>query len=450
MPETNASESNAMRASAAVALTLIFAPAAHAAEIAPSDWNRFRGPNGTGIADPAADPPATWSDSENLLWKSPLPGPGSSCPVVTPDGSRVFVTCYTGYGVPGGPKADLRSLVRHLLCFDVATGEELWRRSVPADSPREDGYSGYLTEHGYASNTAVTDGESVFAFFGKSGVFAYTVEGEPLWNVAVGTGSARPEWGSASSPLLHEGVLYVPAIDESDRLIALDAATGAERWAVDLETSGTTYGSPVLIDGGGGEKLLILIQPNVVKAFDLDDGSVAWSVTTGMNRNISDSAVAGELDGEPVVFVSGGFRGEESLMLRTARDLGGADRVIWRDKDAASVSSPLIAGGRLFWVSSGGIAYGFDAATGARLFRERVGDLVMGRHAIYASPILADGKIYLPTRKAGTIVLEPGATYEELGRNAFASDDSDFNATPALAGDTLLIRSNAALYRVGK
>ncbi|MEM7811366.1 MAG: PQQ-binding-like beta-propeller repeat protein [Planctomycetota bacterium] len=424
------------------------AVAMSAAPASASDWNRFRGPNGTGIAA-EADPPATWGDDENVLWKTPLPGPGSSSPVITPDGSKAFLTCYTGYGVADGAKSDLRSLVRHLLCFDTATGERLWIQSIKADAPREDAYRGFLTEHGYASNTPTTDGEHVFVFFGKSGVFAYTVDGSPVWDRPVGSGSATVEWGSAISPLLLDDRLFVTAFDESKSLVALDKATGEELWKTSLGVEGTSYGTPVLVDGGDAGPLLVMMLPNVVNAYDPSDGNVVWSVPTGMNRNVSDSPVAGELAGEPVVFVSGGFRGEESLMLRTAADLGDVDRVLWRSRDSASVSTPLFHEGRLFWLDSGGLAYGFDAASGERLFRARVADLVLGRHAVYASPVYAGGRVYLPTRQAGTIVLTPGDEYDELGRNVFAADDSDFNATPAVLGDTLLIRSNESLYRVG-
>jgi hypothetical protein len=126
-----------------------------------ADWPRFRGPGGLGLGASAV--PLEWSDERNLLWKMPLPGPGSSSPVV--HGGDVFVTCYSGYGVPGDRGGEPAKLVRHLLCFDRESGAEKWRRDVAADLP-DDAYEGFLTEHGYASSTPVEDADAVYAFFG--------------------------------------------------------------------------------------------------------------------------------------------------------------------------------------------------------------------------------------------------------------------------------------------
>ncbi|KAB2638474.1 MAG: PQQ-binding-like beta-propeller repeat protein [Verrucomicrobia bacterium] len=129
-------------------------------------WPRFRGPDGAGIAAADAKPATTWSESSHLQWKTALPGPGSSSPIVA--GERMFVTCYSGYGADGsGGSLDL--LQRHLVCLECATGKILWDKAVAAELP-EDPFSGFLTEHGYASNTPVTDGEHVYVFFGKTGV----------------------------------------------------------------------------------------------------------------------------------------------------------------------------------------------------------------------------------------------------------------------------------------
>ena len=139
-----------------------------------ADWPRFRGADGSGNAGDAKAP-TTWSDTENVNWKAALPGPGSSSPIVWKD--RVFVTCYSGYG--DGSDGAMEKLQRHLVCLDRATGKVLWDKAVAAEMP-EDSYSGFLTEHGYASSTPATDGERVFAFFGKTGVLAFDFAGNEL------------------------------------------------------------------------------------------------------------------------------------------------------------------------------------------------------------------------------------------------------------------------------
>lgn len=204
-------------------------------------WPRFRGPNGGGVS--AGDGvPLHWSATENLKWKTPLPGPGSSSPVVW--GGRVFVTCYSGYGT-GTAGATPEDLVRHLVCLDLATGRILWTADEPAVHP-EDVYEGFLPEHGYASSTPATDGARVYCFFGKSGVAAFDFDGKKLWSAPTGTKSSAMTWGSAASVVAHDGVVVVNAGDEARALLAFDAATGREVWRMEHPMLEQTYASPVL------------------------------------------------------------------------------------------------------------------------------------------------------------------------------------------------------------
>ena len=157
-----------------------------------ADWLRFRGPNGSGISSEDVAPPTKWSP-ESVKWKVELPGPGSSSPIVV--GNKVFVTCWTGYGMMREFPGEQTDLQRHLICYDRDTGKELWRSNVDAVLP-EDRYGGMFAEHGFASHTPVSDGESVFAFFGKSGVVAYDLDGKELWQKSVGTGLGKSQLGA--------------------------------------------------------------------------------------------------------------------------------------------------------------------------------------------------------------------------------------------------------------
>ena len=146
------------------------------------DWARFRGPDGSGITKSTA--PTKWTESENLTWKVKLPGPGSSSPIVV--GDQIFVTCYSGYADDSqGTLADLR---RHLVCVDRNSGEIQWKTEVNGEA-REDRYEGFITEHGYASNTPVSDGKRVYCYFGKAGAIAYDLKGKELWRKVLGTDS---------------------------------------------------------------------------------------------------------------------------------------------------------------------------------------------------------------------------------------------------------------------
>ncbi len=192
-----------------------------------ADWTRFRGPNGSGISPDKQATPLTWSESENLKWKVQLPGPGLSSPIVV--GNRVFVTCWSGYGVDGQNPGDQKDLKRHLVCINRESGKEYWTQSIDPYLP-EDRYAGMFAENGYASHTPVSDGERVYVFFGKTGVLAFDLDGKKLWQKSVGTESGARGWGSASSLVLYKNLLIVTASAENEALVALNKETGEQVW----------------------------------------------------------------------------------------------------------------------------------------------------------------------------------------------------------------------------
>ncbi|MCH8244113.1 MAG: PQQ-binding-like beta-propeller repeat protein [Planctomycetes bacterium] len=215
-----------VRAKLVRALILVFllynTPHTHA------DWTRFRGPNGSGISPDKQSTPVRWSESANLKWKTQLPGPGVSSPIIV--GDRVYVTCYSGYGLDRQNPGDLKNLKRHLVCIDRQNGEILWNTKVDAVLP-EDPYEGIgVTAHGYASSTPVSDGNHVYVFFGKTGALAFDKAGKKLWQTSVGKESDPRRWGSGASPILYQDLLIVPAACESEALVALDKKTGKEVW----------------------------------------------------------------------------------------------------------------------------------------------------------------------------------------------------------------------------
>ncbi|MEM9589244.1 MAG: PQQ-binding-like beta-propeller repeat protein, partial [Planctomycetota bacterium] len=208
------------------------------------DWPRFLGAGGDLTAEANDKTPIEFGAETNVKWKAKLPGKGVSSPIIV--GGKVFVTCYTGYGV-GGQDEKIEDLKRHLICFDKSTGEQLWLATVDAVQP-EDPYSGIgVPAHGYASHTPVSDGEHVFAFFGKSGIYAYDLDGNEIWNQSVGTGSGPQRWGSAASPVLYEDLVIVTAAEESEALVGLNKKNGEEVWRQTAETLQSTWSTPVLV-----------------------------------------------------------------------------------------------------------------------------------------------------------------------------------------------------------
>ena len=412
----------------------LFVPALVAATAA-ADWPRFRGADGHGIGMSAV--PVEWSDAQNLLWKAALPGPGSSSPVI--HGDDVFVTCYTG-GAPGA------AVVRHLLCFDRTTGAEKWRREVPADGP-EDPYEGFLTEHGYASSTPVVDADAVYAFFGKSGVMAFDRAGRPLWRAAVGVESSDRRWGSAASLIRHGDLVIVNASEESQSLRGLDRKTGREVWKAEAAALELAYGTPAVVRLADGREDLVIAVPTELWGLDPATGRIRWYATHALTGNVSPSVV---VDGE-VVYVFGGFRSAGSLAVRAggSGDVTGS-HVLWTSRASSYVATPLLHEGLLHWIDDRGQAFCLDARTGEQRYRRRVAEIEGGGRPVYASPVSSAGRLIIPTRWSGTLVLAAGPDYRVLACNRFEADDSDFSGTPAIDAGRLFLRSGRFLYCVGE
>jgi outer membrane protein assembly factor BamB len=409
----------------ALCITLLTLPAGAA------DWLQFRGSGGLGIS-PEKDLPTTWEGTKNVVWKRELPGPGGSSPITLEN--RVFITCYSGYGSgKGGDPADLR---RHLLCLDRRTGEVKWTREVPAKGP-ETRYGGFITQHGYASSTPVTDGERVYVFFGKSGVFAYDPDGKQLWEASVGTGTDG--WGSASSPVLYKELVIVNAGVESGALVALNKTNGEQVW----KYSGIrrSWATPTLVDVKNGKPELVLSVPSKIIGLDPENGKELWHCE-GINDYICPSVVA--KDG--IVYAIGG-RAATALAVRAGGrgDVTESHR-LWKKSVGSNVTSPVVVGDYLYWVSDSGVAYCLRTDTGEKEY----GDRVPGAGRVYASAVAAGGKLYVVSRDKGTFVLAAKPKLEVLAHNTLSDDQSIFNGSPAVSGEQLFLHSDKCLYCIGK
>ena len=421
--------------------------------VAASDWNRFRGPNGDGISGDEKPTPVKWSESENLKWKVELPGPGSSSPIVV--GKRVFVTCWSGYGVNGNT-SDQKQLKRHLVCIDRETGKTTWKKDIDAYLP-EDRYGGMFAENGYASHTPVSDGERVFVFFGKTGVLAFDLDGKQLWQQSVGTESGAKNWGSASSPILYKNMVIVPATAESESMVALDKETGKQVWQAEAGGFSATWGTPVLVEVSKDETDLVIAVPYEVWGFNPDTGKLRWYCDGIQSDSMCSSVVAH--DGI-VYAVESGPGGGGAIAVRCG---GKGDvtetHVLWTTRDRGRIGTPVFYGERIYWVS-GGIANCIDAQKGNRVYQSRMTgasssggrDAGGGRGGFggrggqdYSSPVSADGKLYYTTRAGTTYVIALEEKFQQLAQNSL-SDGGDFSATPAISDGELFIRSTKNLY----
>ncbi|MFC1764810.1 PQQ-binding-like beta-propeller repeat protein [Planctomycetota bacterium] len=406
-------------------------------------WSGFRGPDARGQSA-QADVVTSWSETENLVWKVPLPGPGSSSPIVWQD--RVFVTCYSGYGLDKESPGDPNALKRHLVCVDASSGKVLWDRSVPAVLP-ELPWRSRFQEHGYASQTPATDGERVYVFFGKTGVLAFNMTGKQLWQQSVGTGSDTKKWGSAASVTLTQDLVIVNAWDESKTLYALNKSDGQPKWQVDLSATDLSFATPILATLEDGRQEIIMALPLQIWGLDPQTGTKRWWIDTGIKGMVSCSPVV--VNGIAYVH-SGGQDGRSSLAVRCG---GQGDvtetHILWSNtSDASSVTSPVHAAGHLYWVSSDGQTFCQDANTGKLKYKDKLP--VKNRFAVYASLVNIGDHLLAVTRHDGTFILAAQPEFVIEGNNKFNSDTSDFSGSPAVSGGHLFLRSFSHLYCLGK
>jgi outer membrane protein assembly factor BamB len=404
--------------------------------VAGGDWLRFRGPGGSATSD-ERNLPATWSAEENLAWKAALPGHGASSPIVV--GDRIFLTCFSGYGTdPDKPGKD-EDLVRHLVCLRRSDGTIVWKHDVAAAQP-EAGFAEFLRVHGYSSSTPTSDGRAVYAFFGKSGVLAFDLEGKELWRADVGRGFSS--WGSAASPVLHENLLIVNASLERRSLYGLDKATGKEVWRVkDVNSSWCT---PVIATAEDGKPELVLYQHRKIAGFDPATGKELWHCETDLNESY---AAPSPVAGKGVVYAY--TNGAAALLAIRPGGRGNITKthVKWRTPGVGSgITSPVLYGDYVYCVANQGIVSCVKAADGSVVYRQR---LPGGSAVLYASPLAADGKVYAVSREAGAFVVAAGPEYRLIAHNRIASDSSVFNASVVVHDGQLLLRSNRYLYCIG-
>ena len=398
-----------------------------------SDWPQFRGPSGNATA-PDSSPPVRWSDTENIAWKTKLPGRGASSPIVW--GDRIFLTAYTGYGLDFEQPGDKANLKLHVQCFERDNGKLIWDRSISANAATQD-YGKRVADHGYATATPATDGQAVYACFGVSGVVAYDWDGNLMWQASIGDGTAG--FGSASSPVVHGEMVYVNASIESGTLFAFGRKTGKEVWkASPINRSWTT---PCIAEVPGGSPELILNQKDEISAFDPVTGEKLWWC-----EGVHDYIVPVPVFDNGIAYCLGG-RSNRAIAVK----LGGRGDVtkthkLWEVTIGANVTSPVYYDGHLYWASDKAIENCLRASDGGEVYRERLPT----RARVYSSIVRAGDRLYVTTRDQGILVLAAKPEYEELAINVIESDETLVNASPAVSGHQLLLRTDAWLYCIGE
>lgn len=418
---------------------------------AQGNWPEWRGPEGTGVA-PNARPPIKWSESENVKWKKELPGTGSSSPIVW--GDTVFIQAAIATGkkvesaatpqaeepqqggrrrVGGGPKPT-EAFQFVLLAIDRGTGEIKWQKVAREEVPHE----AHHRDHGFSSHSPVTDGQHVIAYFGSRGLYCYDMNGTLKWSQDLGKMQTKMSFGEGSSPALHGNVVVVNWDHEGeDFIVAFNKATGQELWREPRDED-TTWATPLIVEHNG-QAQIVTGGTRKVRSYDLKTGKQLWE-TKGLTQNVIPTPVAAG----DMVYVMSGFRGNALYAIRLGKtgDLSDSDAIVWsHDKSTPYVPSPLLYGNRLYFFQDRvGILSCFDAKTGQPIIDA---ERIEGLRNVYASPVGANGHIYMVDRDGTTVVMKHADKVEIVATNPL---NDAIDASPAIVGNEIFLRSQKYLY----
>jgi outer membrane protein assembly factor BamB len=399
-------------------------------------WPQWRGPLATGVST-TATPPVDWSESRNIRWKVAIPGRGSASPVVW--GDRVYVL--TAIAADGSTRA--QGGVSHkfvVMALDRKTGKVAWEHVAREEAPHENAH----TDNGtFASSSAVTDGEHVIAPFESRGIYAYDMSGKPVWQKDLGDKRMRSQFGEGSTPALHGNRLVVNWDHQGQSfIVVLDKRTGEEVWRKNREEIDSWF-TPLVVTVNGRAQVITGAM-NRIQSYDLETGEVVWH-TAGLTMNPIPSPVTA--DG--MVFLMSGFRGNSIKAIRLADakgDITGTPAIAWAlDRDAPYVPSPLLYDGMLYVLKGNtGVLTVFDAKTGRPHYALQRLDAVPN---VFASPVGAAGRVYVPGREGTTLVMRHGPKFEVIGANAL---DDGFDASPALVDGEIFLRGYKNLYCIAE
>ncbi len=436
----------------ATELFVLFGVRAEAAEPAPDkNWPQFRGPGARGVYE-SKNLPDTWSTNQNIVWSVTIPGWGWSSPIVWSD--KIFLTSVIAEGDVETPKKGLyfggerrtpsRDNHRWMIyCLDFQSGKIRWEKEVhhgPPEQPRH-------LKNSYASETPVTDGERVYAYFGNVGVFCFDQDGKPLWSQRWPTAKTRYGWGSAASPVLHGDRIYlVNDNEEQSFLVALDKKTGRQIWRVDRDEK-SNWATPYIWEN---EQRTEIITPGTkrVRSYDLS-GKLLWEF-----GGMSTIVVPTPFSGFGLLYVCSGYVGDKARPVFAIRPGAAGDLTLkedetsspfiaWHQKTAGSYNpSPLLYGDYFYVLYDRGLFSCYDARTGKEIYdKQRLNP--EGTAAFTASPWAGNGKIFCLSEDGDTYVVQAGPEFKLLGKNSLAEMCL---ATPALARDSLLLRTASKLY----
>ena len=410
-------------------------------------WPQWRGPLATGVA-PHGNPPVKWDEETNIRWKVSLPGLGHATPVVWAD--RVFVLAAVPVNERLSDQSDRikgyfdtfrinKALRYDILALSRKDGSLLWRRTARIEVPHE----GRHEDGSWASCSPVTDGEYVIASFGSCGFYCYDMNGTLQWERDFGDMHIRYQYGESSSPVLHEGRLIIPWDHEGKSFIAvLDVGIGKEIWRVN-RNDGTSWSTPLVIEHNRKTQV-VATAIRRVRSYDLNTGSLLWET-----RNMTAGPIPSPVAADGIVYVMGGYRESILQAISLSKAQGNAatsNAIVWEyDRDTPYVASPLLYDGFLYFIKNyQNILSCYNARTGEPFYiRQRL----KGLSDVYASPVAAQGRVYIAGRNGVTLVIKHGPKYEVLSQNKL---NDRFDASPVIVGKDIYLRGYDNLYCISQ
>jgi outer membrane protein assembly factor BamB len=385
------------------------------------DWLNWRGPHFNGVAD--GDAPTEWSDTKNVAWKTPIAGRGFSTPVIA--GKRIFLTTAI-------PKTDAAGEHRFvIMALDRDSGKVLWEQTAIEAAPHERYHQRYGS---YASYAPITDGKHVWAMFGSWGLYCYDLDGKLVWKKELPKMRMRNAFGEGGSPVIAGDRMILMLDQEAGSFItALDKNTGKELWRKDRDEV-STWSTPLVVND-----LVIVSATNKVRAYNIANGDVVWECG-GLGVNVIPMPVLAD----NLVIVMSGFRSPNLLAIKLGGkgDLTGTDAVVWTNQRGNSyTAAPVVHGGILYNVTDNGMLNAVRASDGEIYYRQQ---RLPKAYNFKASPVAANGKLYLATEEGDVVIVKLGEKYEVLATNTLT--DQFFVASPVIVDGALFLRSAQALY----
>jgi outer membrane protein assembly factor BamB len=407
-----------------------------------SHWPQWRGPDFNGMA--RGDAPLKWSDTENIKWKAAIPGRGFSTPVVW--GEKIFLTT----AIPTGKTGNLSSEGRHpnggaganqehqfaVLCLNRKTGQVIWQKVAKTVVPHE----GYHRMYGsFASNAPVTDSKHLYAFFGSRGIYCYDLDGKLMWEKDFGVRMRmRNEFGEGTAAVVHDNTLILNFDQESDSfIVALDKRNGKELWRQSRDEV-SAWATPLVIEHGGRQQVVVNATKKV-RSYDLQSGKVIWECG-GLGLN----AIPAPVYHEGILYAMTGHREPKLMAIKLGKegDLTGTDAVLWSETRGLSYTpSPVLFDGKLYALTDNGMLSCFDAKTGTPYYHRT---RLPKPYNFKASPVGANGKLYLASEDGDIIVVKMGEKFEVLATSTL--EDQVFIASPVIVDGDLYLRGQNTLF----